>query len=605
MEPTPTMERQPKGAEQFSPRWAKRAKITVTLAGLAALGAFSLATQHAVVNEAHRADTATRVEAAYQDARFWVAQEESRERQFRLEPSSQARSDHGQAVQNLNMDLKRVLALDGSPSRRRAIAAIVKDNAEYVRATRQMFAAVLAHDARRVLFLDHWVTDPVSSALQSSVYGQAAVSAADAQAQSAALSRDEANAYYAGVVAIMLALALVGIMMRRYGNAERRAHAAEVERLALLVITDPLTGVRNHRAFHEDLAHELERVGRTGEPLALVMVDLDALKAVNDSQGHLAGDAHLQALADALTSTGRACDRVYRIGGDEFAAILPASGAWAGFRFAQRLHATLESRAESTVRASAGVSETAIRRPKDGLIHEADLALITAKRSHQEAVLYTPDMEPQEGPARRAEDDHHARTLASALALALAVDAKDTYTRSHCQTVTALCAVIATDLGFDPEHAAHIRLAGLLHDVGKIGIPDVILQKPSRLTAAEFEQMKTHSVLGEDIVRAAEMPAEALWVRHHHERIDGRGYPDGLAGSEIPIESRIIHVVDAFEAMTSDRPYREAPGEEFAIRELREHASTQFDPDVVDALIRVVADSTTADIPSDRAAAVA
>jgi hypothetical protein len=119
-----------------------------------------------------------------------------------------------------------------------------------------MFAAVLAHDARRVLYLDHRVTDPVSSALQSSVYGQAAVSATDAQAQSAALTRDEASAYYAGVVAIMLALALVGVMMRRHANAERRAHVAELERLALLVITDPLTGVHNHRAFHEDLAHE-------------------------------------------------------------------------------------------------------------------------------------------------------------------------------------------------------------------------------------------------------------------------------------------------------------------------------------------------------------
>jgi diguanylate cyclase (GGDEF)-like protein/putative nucleotidyltransferase with HDIG domain len=597
------MERPPWGKQRFVPRWAKRAKIIVTLAGLAALGAFSLATQHGVVNEANRADNANRLEAVYQDARFWVAQEESRERKFRLEPSSQALSEHGQAVSNLNVDLKRVLALDGSPSRRRAIAAITNDNAEYVQATRQMFAAVLAHDAHRVRFLDRWVTDPVTSALQRSVYGQATVSAADAQAQSALLSRDEASAYYVGVVAIVLALALVGIMMRRYGNAERRAHAVELERLALLVITDPLTGVRNHRAFHEDLAHELERVGRTGESLALVMIDLDALKAINNSQGHLAGDAHQQALADALTSTGRACDRVYRIGGDEFAAILPASGAWAGFRFAQRLHATLESRAESTVRASAGVSETATRRPKDELIHEADLALITAKRSHQEAVLYTLDMEPQDGPIPRAEDEHHTRTLASALALA--VDAKDTQTRSHCQTVAALCAVIATELGFDPEHAAHIRLAGLLHDVGKIGIPDAILQKPSRLTAAEFEQMKTHSVMGEDIVRAAEMPAEALWVRHHHERIDGCGYPDGLAGREIPIESRIIHVVDAFEAMTSDRPYRQAPGEEFAIRELRQHANTQFDPDVVDALIRVIGGRPKADIPPDRAAVVA
>ena len=381
MEPTPAMERSPPPRYRLSSSWAKRAKIAVTLAGLAALGAFALATQHAVVQEAHKADTTNRLEAVYQDARFWVAQEESRERTFRLEPSSQARSQHEWAVENLNVDLTRVLALDGSPSSRRAIAAIAKENAEYVRATRRMFDALVAHDARRVAYLDHQVTDPASSALQRSVYGRAAMSAAEAQAQSAALNRDESTAFYAGLVVIMLALALVAIMMRHHAAAERKIQAAEVARLARLVITDALTGVRNHRAFHEDLAHEMERVGRTGEPLALVMVDLDALKAVNDSQGHLAGDAHLQALAAALTSTARASDRVYRIGGDEFAVILPASGDWAGFRFAQRLHATLEGHADSTVRASAGVTETATRRPKDDLIREADLALMTAKRS--------------------------------------------------------------------------------------------------------------------------------------------------------------------------------------------------------------------------------
>jgi diguanylate cyclase (GGDEF)-like protein/putative nucleotidyltransferase with HDIG domain len=602
MEPTPATERPPPTRDRLSSSWAKRAKIAITLAGLATLGVFALATQHAVVREANRADTANRLEAVYQDARFWVGQEESRERKFRLEPSTQARAQHELAVANLNVDLTRVLALDGSPSRRRAIAAVAKENTEYVRATHEMFAALVAHAPLRVAYLDHHATDPVSAALQSSVYGQAARSATDAQAQSAALKRDESTAFYAGIVAIMLALALVGIMMRRHGAAERKSQEAEVAHLARLVITDALTGVHNHRAFHEDLTHEMERVGRTGEPLALVMVDLDGLKAVNDSQGHLAGDAHLQALAGALTSTGRACDGVYRIGGDEFAVLLPASGAWAAFRFAQRLRATLEGHADRTVRASAGVAETTTRRPKDDLIHEADLALMTAKHSHQEAVLYTPDMEPEQAPSDRSEAEHHTRTLASALALA--VDAKDTYTQSHSQTVAALCALIATELGFDPVHAAHTRLAGLLHDVGKIGIPDAILQKPSALTPAEYERMKTHTVVGEEIVRAAEMPTEALWVRHHHERIDGAGYPDGLAGSEIPIESRIIHVVDAYEAMTSNRPYREAPGEAFALEELRRGENTQFDADVVDALIRVIGRRQRSEFAPERPAAL-
>jgi HD-GYP domain-containing protein (c-di-GMP phosphodiesterase class II) len=150
--------------------------------------------------------------------------------------------------------------------------------------------------------------------------------------------------------------------------------------------------------------------------------------------------------------------------------------------------------------------------------------------------------------------------------------------------VSQLCAAIATELGLGGERVARIRLAGLLHDVGKIGVPDAILNKPAALTDAEFEVMKRHSLLGGDIVAAAEMHEEARWVRHHHERFDGSGYPAALEGEEIPLESRIILVADAFEAMTSDRPYRKAPGVEFAVDELQRHAGTQFDPDVVAAL---------------------
>ena len=185
------------------------------------------------------------------------------------------------------------------------------------------------------------------------------------------------------------------------------------------------------------------------------------------------------------------------------------------------------------------------------------------------------------------EDEHHTRTLASALARA--VDAKDAYTRSHCQTVSQLCGLIGAELGFETGRLTRLRLAGLLHDVGKIGVPDAILNKPAALTDQEYEQMKRHALLGYDIVRAADMDVEATWVRHHHERFGGGGYPDGLAGEDIPLESRVILVADAFEAMTSDRPYRRAPGQSFAIVELGANAGTQFDPAVVEALTRVLA----------------
>jgi diguanylate cyclase (GGDEF)-like protein/putative nucleotidyltransferase with HDIG domain len=312
------------------------------------------------------------------------------------------------------------------------------------------------------------------------------------------------------------------------------------------------------------------------------MLDLDDLKTVNDGLGHQAGDERLQALAAALGATQRAGDSGFRIGGDEFAVVLSGTRSWGALEFAQRLAVELESRVRGAT-VTAGIAEALDTRDKDKLIGEADLALITAKQINQQAAIYSEDMHANVDVAI-AEDEHHTRTLANALALA--VDAKDSYTRSHCQTVSQLCVVIATELGVGREHLVRVRLAGLLHDVGKIGVPDSILQKTGALTDDEYERMKSHSVLGAAIVEAADMYVEAHWVRHHHERMDGTGYPDGLAGNDIPLESRIILVADAFEAMTSDRPYRPAPGQRYALDELRRYSGTQFDGDVVAALIR-------------------
>ena len=426
---------------------------------------------------------------------------------------------------------------------------------------------------------------PRSRACRGIVTAEAAAAQQSASADEAALARDSESAKRAMALAFALGLALIvffGVVIARISRRLDRARVAEFETMAQMASTDPLTGLRNHRAFHEDLGQELRRASRGPTPLSLVMLDLDDLKTVNDQLGHQAGDARLRSLATAIRSSQRAGDTAFRIGGDEFAVVLTSTRCWGALEFVQRLDLELES-LERGASVTAGIAEALTTRDKDELIREADLALIGAKRINQQAAIYSHDMHASVE-AGIAEDEHHTQTLANALALA--VDAKDSYTRSHCQTVAQLSVVIAMELHIDRERLVRIRLAGLLHDVGKIGVPDSILQKPAPLTHDEYEQMKGHSVLGAAIVEAADMPLEAHWVRHHHERIDGTGYPDGRAGDETPLESRIIHVADAYEAMTSDRPYRQAPGQSYAIEQLRHHSGTQFDRDVVEALIR-------------------
>jgi diguanylate cyclase (GGDEF)-like protein len=577
--------------DRHNDRWIVRASLAGLVVVLCFLVGFSVVTRHSVAVKSASADRATRLSATYQDARHWVSEQKSVEREYRIEGSYAVVFAHRQAERRLIGDLDHVLELDGSPAARTMVVRLRRLQADYHSASQALFDAVDDNDQERVLWFDHSAVDPVFGVLADLVYRQAAAASASALAHSAALRRDEVRANRTIAIGVGIALLLVaffGAIVVRYGRRIDAAVAAEVERLAEMAITDPLTGLRNHRAFHEDIARELQRAGRTGVPLALALVDVDDLKAVNDTHGHQAGDERLQALARAIRATGRGADLAYRIGGDEFAVILPDARSWGALEFAQRLRAATQAgeHGAEPFTTTAGISEALALRSKDELIREADLALIGAKRIHQDVVIYGPDLAPgADGDTQ--EDEHHSRTLASALARA--VDAKDSYTRSHCQTVSQLCGLIGAELGLDAQRLTRLRLAGLLHDVGKIGVPDAILNKPAKLTDDEYEHMKRHALLGYDIVQAADMELEARWVRHHHERFDGGGYPDGLAGEEIPLESRVILVADAFEAMTSDRPYRLAPGQSFAVRELGRHAGTQFDPCVVEALTRVLA----------------
>jgi diguanylate cyclase (GGDEF)-like protein len=567
-------------------RWVARGCVGGLLAVLCFLAGFSLLTENDLAGRAAAAQRATRLGQLYGDARFWVGQEESLERKYRLEPSPTVLRLHTAAATNLTRDLSEIGRTDRSAGTQQLVARLLRQQRRYAQATEEMFDAVEHHNTPLVIHYDHQVVDPIFSAIETAVFARSDLSARRALHQ-ADLLRDRTRsartaitvAFAAGLL-LLTAFSSILLGLRRRVSA---AHRSEIERLASAALTDSLTGLGNHRAFQEDVANALRDQVRSLGSVTLIMLDLNGLKAVNDAHGHQAGDDRLRLLAEALAETFRDGDSTYRVGGDEFAVILPGISAWDALEATQRLQTVLGNHA---IEVTAGIAECSQARETDDFIRDADLALIAGKRRHEAVTLYSPELQPSTGVMDIDRDADHTSSLSAALALA--VDAKDSYTRSHCQTVSQLCVLIATELALDPPLIGQMRLAGLLHDVGKIGIPDAILTKPAPLTDAEYEQMKRHSVLGEEIAAAAGLSIEADWIRHHHERYDGNGYPDGLGGRDIPLQSRIILTADAFEAMTSDRPYRETPGREFAIAELRRHAGTQFDPRIVQALCRAL-----------------
>ena len=358
-------------------------------------------------------------------------------------------------------------------------------------------------------------------------------------------------------------------------------------------LKDPLTGHLNHRAFQERLAQEISRCRRHGTPLALVALDIDDFKIVNDTLGHAAGDDALLRLARAISEDLRPYDLCGRIGGDEFMIALPGSDAQEAAEVVARIRgraAEVETSTGQALTVSAGIvgfPEHATDQAE--LMHLADGAMYWSKSHGKDrAFIYSQAIDFALSPAEAAERNLRAGLVNTVHALARAVDAKDGYTHSHSQRVARYAGELAVELGIDGEQLEMIRTAGVLHDVGKIGISDAVLLKPGPLDAGEFDDMKRHSELGRDIIAGAGMEEIATWVLHLHERFDGGGYPGGLRGEEIPFESRVLHAADALEAMTSSRVYRSALPLEVALSELKSGAGTQFDPDVVRALIGMV-----------------
>ena len=401
----------------------------------------------------------------------------------------------------------------------------------------------------------------------------------------------------------LLSVALVGplLAIQLYQRALLRALRA-----VRLALTDPLTGLGNHRHFHERLARELEHALRYDRPLALCLVDVDDFKRVNDRFGHPAGDSVLSQVSARLRQTGEA----FRLGGDEFAVLLPGFEAPDALTAAESIIdriATIDFGHMGAVTVSAGIAIAPEHaRERDELLRLVDSALYWAKEyGKNRARVYRPDVVELADLRRLASAGDRAGRLRAAASLARAVDARDVYTGNHSQRVAQLAVRLAARLGLSREELELTQLAASLHDVGKLALPEDLLCKPEQLTEPEWATLRQHAQIGFRMLESLGVDPVAKWVLHHHERWDGSGYPDSLAGTEIPVGARIIFVADAFDAMTSDRIYRRRRSRDEALAEILRCAGTQFDPSVVEALsVELGPDGTAAAPELQYAAAV-
>ncbi len=390
--------------------------------------------------------------------------------------------------------------------------------------------------------------------------------------------------------------AITDITERKQAEAQRETLLADALERAE---RDALTGLWNHRGFQARLESEADRVQRTGGRLALAVMDVDNFKFFNDVYGHAVGDEVLRQVADALRGCCRSYDMLARYGGDEFVLLAAIDDAEDAAGLNERLQAALSGLGyrpqgyDTTIPIGASIGMAVF--PEEAasrldLVELADSRLRRAKAG---------------GGTREALVERFRAKFAGTRAgfpmlsaLVNAVDTKDRYTRRHSEDVLVYSLQIACELGLDEATQQNVAVAALLHDVGKIGVPDDILRKPGHLTDVEFEAIQQHPEMGANIVGAVPGFEESLGaVRHHHERWDGDGYPFGLCGEATPWMARMMAVADAFSAMTTDRPYRKGMKPAVALGILKDGAGTQWDPRYVRAFLAAREELTPADLP--------
>ena len=357
---------------------------------------------------------------------------------------------------------------------------------------------------------------------------------------------------------------------------------------------DTLTEVFNHRYFLERLDTEVSKAKRMNTVIGMIFVDIDNFKGFNETYGHKSGDILLYDTAQVINAMVRNQDIVSRYGSDTFAIILPQISEAEIENIAQNIHQEFKMYIEELtdirkhrVSISLGYSVyPSIASTKDELISQSDTALYHAKQQGRNNIKIYHDVFIG---INQNLNTNEIQLFTSLKTLLGTISAKDRYTLGHSERVMEYAIGIGKNLGLSEERIRILKIAALLHDIGKIEIPQNVLNKKEKLTTEEFALIKKHPIYSAEIIKPlSNLDKLHDIVLHHHERYDGKGYPTGIKGNEIPLEARILTVADSFDAMLSDRPYRKSLSIDNAIIELKQCINTQFDEGVVQAFLRLL-----------------
>jgi diguanylate cyclase (GGDEF)-like protein/putative nucleotidyltransferase with HDIG domain len=403
-----------------------------------------------------------------------------------------------------------------------------------------------------------------------------------------ALSKKQGHAHYTrddvDLVSMLAKESAVAIE-----NAQIYAHAREQADV------DGLTGLYNHRSFQDSYNQEIENSAISGNDFSVLFIDLDFFKTYNDIYGHGMGDEILREVGRIIKGSIRDTDIGGRYGGDEFAIILKQAKADDAKIVGERIRSKMESTMDDkgiTLTCSIGIACWRIDGvSRDSIIKAADKAVYAAKQAGRNRVVMASEVDTIEAPQQETSlmVDNNTAIDSIVFSLASTVDARDHYTFNHSKMVSKYATELASVIGYDKDGIRRIRAAALLHDIGKLNLPDSILLKQGPLTEEEWEILKKHPELALNILKYVVGLRDCIdAILHHHEKFDGQGYPKGLKENDIPLDARILTVADSYDAMTSQRVYKKhAMTEDEALTELQKCSGTQFDPELVDAFVKL------------------